>query len=255
MRKEKFIIPAAILLAVGIIGCSTAVDGVKDSVSPMSTQAATVDGSDSVDLVCVHGKSEVRVVPDKASISIGVEVRSATADAANTDLSNDTDAVLKALKDAGVAETDITTEYYDVTEDYHWTENEGQVSNGFIGSTYITVRGLEIDNVSSIISTAMAAGADSTSQVQYYSSEYKQAYDEALMHAIDEAKAKADKMGEAAGFKVVRVHKMEEGYFDDSARYTTNSMKEAYADTEGAGGMSAGDLAIEANVTVEYVIQ
>jgi len=259
MRKEFYTIPLAFLVAFGIIGCSTVADGFKESVAPIPTVAAVSQdsASSSLDLVSVSGKAEVKVTPDKASISLGVEVKESSAEAANTSLDTKMASVVEALKSAGVEEKDIATDYYDVSPDYKWTNDE-QVMTGYRGVSYVDVTGVDIDDVSAVISKAMSAGADSTGQIRYYSSNYKESYDEALNQAIAEAKAKADKMGEAAGFKVKRVHYMEEGYQDTSARYVTNSMKSASYNTvesEAGGGISAGELSIEARVTVEYVIE
>ena len=128
--------------------------------------------------------------------------------------------------------------------------------DGYRGSCSLEVTGVDIDKIESVIDAAMGAGADSGGRVQYYSSTYTQCYNEALAKAIKAARAKADKMGETAGFKVLRVHTMTEGYQNDYNKYVTNdvSFAEATSDSIGGASVAAGELTVEARVQVEYVI-
>lgn len=207
-----------------------------------------------LDTVSVSGKSEVKVVPDKASLNAGVMFTADTAEEANKRLTENVDSVVNALKSAGVSEKDISTDYYSVDPDYKWTNDE-RVFKGYTGNASLTVSGIDMDDVTSIISTVMSAGADSVGSIRYYSSTYKESYDEALNLAISEAREKADNMGEAAGFKVVRVHDINEGYQNTQARYVTNSVKMAETVAEDSVAISPGEISIEAQVNVTYVIE
>lgn len=220
-------------------------------------QVNGVSGIPELDTVTVSGKAEVKVVPDKASISIGVELHTTTSEQANEQLKKRTDAIISALKGKGVDEKDISTDYYSVSPDYTWDDNNNRIPTGYEGSASIEISGINIDDVSAIIDLVTASGADHVGDIRYYSSTYKESYDEALAEAIAEARDKADNMGQKAGFKVVRVHSMEEGYQNDYARYMTNSSKVAYDSVaaEADSAISPGTVSVEARVSIVYVIE
>lgn len=220
-------------------------------------QASGVSESTEIDTVTVSGKAEVKVVPDKASISAGVELHTASSEQANEQLKKRTDAIISALKGKGVDEKDISTDYYSVSPDYTWDDNNNRIPTGYEGSASIEVSGIGIDDVSTIIDLVTASGADYVGDISYYSSTYKESYDEALAEAIAEARDKADNMGAKAGFKVVRVHDMQEGYQNDYTRYVTNSSKVAYDSVamEAESSISPGTVSVEARVSVVYVIE
>lgn len=215
--------------------------------------------SSQLDTVKVVGSAEIRVTPDKCSIDVGVSLLESTAERANQELGARSDAIIAALKAQGVKDEDIQTDYYRVNTEYKWVDNERKVT-GYRGSCDIEVSGIDIDKITTVIDTAVHAGADSIGYIRYYSSTYDQCYNDALAKAIQVARAKADKMGETAGFHVVRVHTMQEGYQDSSTRYVSNSVD--FAEDAAVAGVSSnkgssisvGDLSIEAYVVVEYVI-
>lgn len=208
------------------------------------------------DTVTVSGKAEIRTVPDKASISAGIELSEKTPEAANESLRRKADAVASALREAGIAEEDISTAYYSVDRKYRWDGDE-RIEDGYSAEALISVTGIDIDAAGEIIDAAVRAGATDIGRISYYSSGYREKYDEALAAAIREAREKADKMGEAAGFSVRGVCDMREGYQNDSARYVSNSIS---ADgisgvTPAGSGISAGTVSVEAQVTVTYAIE
>lgn len=223
--------------------------------SPGQASADTGTANSVIDTVSVSGKAEVKIAPDRCSVSVGVDLKEATAGEANSKLGSRSDAIIKALKAAGVKDEDIQTTYYSIDVDYKWTDNERKPT-GYRGTCDLEVSGIAIDKVESIIDAAMGAGADSVGRVRYYCSTYNECYNDALTKAIKAARTKADKMGEAAGFKVIRVHSMTEGYQNESTKYVTNdvSFAEAASDSSAGASVAAGELTIEARVQVEYVI-
>lgn len=244
-------------LALCLIGCL--VLGVC-CLSRTQVTADTMPGvsGENLDLVSVSGKADVKVTPDKASVSVGVDIKESTASAANSTLGRKSDAIIEALKKAGVKESDIKTTYYSVDETYTWVNNTRK-SEGYRGSCSMEVSGIDIDKAGTIIDAAMGAGADSVGRIRYYSSNYDNAYNQALTDAIKAARAKADMMCAAAGTKVVRVHTLHEGYQNDSMKYVDSDLSYDVAESvpvNSASGatVSAGELTITAQVSVQYVI-
>lgn len=257
LTKAGFYLCMGLTLSGVCTGCGSGLTA-EQGVSAGTTRDIQVQmiPEQNVHYVSVSGKAEVKVVPDKASIDIGVELQERTAQDANEKLKAQADAVITALKSLGVEDKDILTDSYTVDVDYNWSGNVRKVT-GYHGYTSITVSGIDISGVTSVIDAVVSAGANEIRNIQYYSSSYKERYDDALEQAINEAYAKAVKMGEAAGFRVLGVYSMEEGYQDTSARYVTNSIKEmdSFSMSEMADAVAPGEVSIEARVSVRYEIE
>ena len=92
------------------------------------------------------------------------------------------------------------------------------------------------------------------------SSDYDNAYQEALKKAVEEAKKKAEILAGAAGKRLGDPASITEGYQDTSARYRdANMYMEKAAMAEEAEmdmgmGVMPGELEIRASVTVTYVL-
>lgn len=244
-RGTYCVIALTIVLLIGVIGLLLA---------PVTPVVAETDEA-SLDTVSVTGTAEVKVSPDKSSAVVYIKSKASTAKEANTSLGTKTDAVIAALKSAGVKEENIQTSYFSIDESYRWVDGNRK-SDGYAGESSLNVTGVDIDKIGSVIDAAVNAGADSVERVRYYSSNYDACYKDALVDAIADARAKADAMGQAAGFKVIRVHKMTEGYQNTSTRYVENTKADlAYDVAESAGAtIAAGEVSVGAYVSIEYVI-
>src|SRR5262245_24905655 len=64
--------------------------------------------------IVANGQAEVRVVPDRATVSIGVETRAATAAAAATENAKNQKAVIDAIRALGIPGDQIATQAFSV---------------------------------------------------------------------------------------------------------------------------------------------
>lgn len=151
--------------------------------------------------VTVTGKAEVKVVPDKASVQVGVDFKLESAEESNKELSRRLASIRSALLEFGVTEKDIATGYYSVQPDYKWVEEE-RVQTGYRGFAELTVSGIDMDVVDKLVDVATSAGAGTIGSIQYYSSCYDECYGQALEQAVIAAKAKAERLGKVSGFTV-----------------------------------------------------
>ena len=220
-----------------------------------ATEVNTFANSVEMGTVTVTGKTEVKVVPDRASVQVGVDFKLDSADEANKELSRRLTNIREALLDLGVAEKDIATGYYSVQPDFKWVEEE-RVQTGYRGLAELTISGIDMDAVDRLVDVATSTGADTVGSIQYYSSDYDECYGQALEQAVIAAKAKAERLGKVSGFEVLGVHDMVVGYQDISARYVTNKVMSAAVDFAGeAGAISSGEIGVEASVEVTYKIE
>jgi hypothetical protein len=171
-------------------------------------------------VVSTSGTATVKVTPDKVSVTIGVETRGETAEeaaAANAELM---DKVLQALKDLGIAEEDISTNWYSVYPVYEWMsppcieiypqppecapKNE---ITGYSASNSVTVTLDASEDVGEVIDVAVEAGATNVNGAYFFVSTERQEEirEDLIADAIANARSRADKAAEAVGMEITGV--------------------------------------------------
>lgn len=151
--------------------------------------------------VSVSGSGSAFGIPDVAVLSLGVQAEAPTVGEARTQAADAMNATLDALKDGGVAEDDIQTTRFSVYPQYDYRNNEPPKLTGFIVENRVTVKIREIDDTGDLIDAAVAAGGDvaRVDDLRFTIDDPSALEDEARVLAMDEAKAKADTLANAAG--------------------------------------------------------
>lgn len=154
--------------------------------------------------ITVVGEGEVRVKPDIARVTIGVEtlrgnVREAT-DANNTVI----DAVIAAVIAAGVAEDDIQTSGFSVFSERYGPDGnplpEDQLNYRVNNSVIVVVR--ELGTVSAVLDAAIEAGANSIYGIEFALDDSAAVDSEARAAAVENARSKAEELAGLAGVAV-----------------------------------------------------
>jgi uncharacterized protein YggE len=171
-------------------------------------------------IVSTAGTATVKVTPDKVSVTIGVETRGETAEeaaAANAELM---EKVLEVLKDLGLAEDQISTNWYSVWPVYEYRsppciETYPQPSEcapkseivGYAASNSVTVTMDADEDVGKVIDTAAEAGATNVNGAYFFVSNGRQEElrQDLIADAIANARARADKAAAAVGMEITGV--------------------------------------------------
>ena len=226
-----------------VVGCCVTAAVCAVVFTGYNSKTVTVNsGEQSIDIVTVSGKSEVKVVPDKVSIQAGFVIEGTVVTKITDTLDNRVTALVERLKASGVKETDITTEAYNIQPKYQWKDDRRE-QDGYTGNASVSVKGIDVADANDILKLITEAGTDTVYDISYYSSAYKESYDKAIEHV--------------AGSTVKRVHDIKEGRQNDSMAYVTNAVMEdsvAYGAERGSV-INPGELSIEAQVEVTYVIE
>ncbi len=205
--------------------------------------------TDATRTVSVNGRGKVSLSPDTAYMNLGVQTIAATAKEAQQKNNDDTQKVINALVNLGVAKKDIQTAWYNMYPQYDYSEgNQGKITGYQVDNNLsITIR--SIDKVSSILDKTTELGVNNVSGVTYSVENRSAAMDQARELAAKDAKEKADKLGKLFNFTVGQVTNVSE--------YSDSSMPTPYMDGKGGGGMvtppSQIDVYMDINVT--YAMQ
>lgn len=155
----------------------------------------------------VSGSASVPVVPDTASISLGVITQATTAKEASEKNAASMNAVISALKDLGLQDRDIQTSLLSIQPVYSTEEGDIPTIIGYSASNSVQVTTKMLDKLSDIIDRSVAAGANQVSGISFIVSEemQKQVRDGLITDAVEDAEDKANKLAESLKVRIVGV--------------------------------------------------
>ncbi|MEP6491617.1 MAG: SIMPL domain-containing protein [bacterium] len=150
------------------------------------------------------GEGEVRVTPDRATISIGVQSRASTAAAAGADNARRQRAILDTLRSLGLSSDDLSTMNYNVSPEMQYAPN-GTTAPKVVGYTVTNTVQAELkklEDIGRVIDAVLAKGANEISSLQFRSTKADSARRAALALAVASARADAEALAHAAGGSV-----------------------------------------------------
>ena len=143
---------------------------------------------------------EVTSAPDRATIIFGVETRAATAGDASTQNATRQNAVIAALRSAGIPQERIATISYTINPEMEYDEARRTPRVvAYVARNLVRVDVREIGRLGALIDAAIRAGANNVHSLQFDSSRREELRREALQSAMRKACAEANVMAQAAG--------------------------------------------------------
>ncbi|HEY8427112.1 MAG TPA: SIMPL domain-containing protein [Sandaracinaceae bacterium] len=151
----------------------------------------------------VSGRGEARARPDVAVLEIGVESRRPTVEEARAQAAAAQNAVLEALRGAGVEERDIQTRQLSIHPDFEYSQT-GRRLLGYVVTNTVEARIRDLDRIEHAVDTAVAAGGDLTrlNGLRFELSEPEEVQRRARAEAIANARAEAEQLAEALGVRL-----------------------------------------------------
>jgi uncharacterized protein YggE len=219
-----------------------------------ATPTATAPAGDLARTITVVGEGSVKIAPDIATATIGVETVASTVKAASADSQKVMDKVLAALKAAGIADKDMQTTNYNVwMEQSTSSDGTDTVKYHVSNSVMVTIR--DLDQVGNVLDAAIEAGANQIYGVTFSLENPKTMAETARTQAVADAKAKAGSLADLTGVKLGPVVSVSEVVGQSGTYY--NSDFAAKAEGLGGGGtsVSPGELELSMSLQVTYAIQ
>ena len=221
-----------------------------------TSEPATADYSPN-QTITVVGQGTVRVQPDIAQVSIGIETSSATVAEAVQDNETQMEAILAALKAAGIADKNIQTMNYSIYLDRSsepmpavGTSEEGTAAVYRVSNmVQVTIRDLE--KVGDVLDAVIEAGANNIWGVSFSVDDPTAAQADARAKAVEDALARAQALAELNGVALGPVMAINE-VVGGSVYPAAVKMESAMA--AGAGSISPGELEISYQVQVSYYL-
>jgi len=175
--------------------------------------AAQEDGASAT--VSVTGSAVLQVRPDLAVLDFGVEVEGPTAAQALADNSSHMQAVITAVRGAGIEEADISTAQFTIDPVYERNQDResgafSQTLRGYRVSNLLNVKVRRLEDVATIVDAAVAAGANRVDRLSYeLSAAARERLDEELIErAVEDARRQARHALKPLDYQIVGVRHM-----------------------------------------------
>ena len=209
-------------------------------------------------LITITGDGKAYAVPDIAELSFGVQIqRQSTAKQAMDMLAKDMEAVIAAVKKAGVDEKDIRTEGLSLQPAYDWNEGR-QIARGFDASQSLRVKVRDMDSVSDVLAAAANGGANQVGGVNFVVDDPDTVQAQARQEAIDKAQEKAQMLAQQLGMHLGKVKNFSEGGgYTPPMPYGRGGvmMMEAKAMDVAAPPLPAGEQEVNIQVSITYELR
>lgn len=174
-------------------------------VSP-TLAAQTNAGATSTPIVAVSGAASKSIPADHATVYISVETHASTAEQAGRENARVQQAVVAALRGAGGDSVDLSGAGYIVRPDNR-SEFSAQPATptGYVANNTVHIEVRRLDRIGALIDTALAAGANRVSGINFTSSAEREARRSVLAEAVANARSDAEAMATAAGGSLGRL--------------------------------------------------
>jgi uncharacterized protein YggE len=204
-------------------------------VMALTIYAISQSGSNTADTITMSGYAEEKVVPDTATLSIGVVVQADTAKTASDQNAALMSAVVTELKALGLEDRELQTSYVSVYPVYNYDKEQN--ITGYSASNSVQVTTTKLGNLSEIIDRSTAAGANQIGSISFSVSDDRQEQlrEDLMNKAITDASSKANALASSLDLKV-------KGVQTASISENGNS-KVNYAVPEAAADAAAGSVA------------
>ena len=193
--------------------------------------------------------------PDVAEISGGVVTSAPTAAAAMRENAEKMNAVVAAIRKAGIAERDVQTAGLNLQAQYRYEANQAPILTGYQASNTVNLRVRSVADTGKLIDTLVGVGANQINGPTFRVENSDAALDEARLAAIATAKARAALYAKAAGLRVRRIASItESGAVEPGPRpmmMKTMALEAADAPTP----VAPGEVALSVNVTTVFELE
>ena len=205
--------------------------------------------------ITADGTATIKIKPDQAVFYISIQTLKDTAEEAQSEDSRISAAVINALKNSGIKEEDIKTQYFNLYKREDWSE-KGTIFRGWQADHNLEVKTADIENVGKYLDAAVKNGATGINSINLDLSEEKkdEIFNQALMEAGAEAKKKAEVLAKSVDAKLGKIVSVSQG----SPYYTPIFLaKEAVLADSGSRPMpiESGQLEITATINVVYELR
>jgi uncharacterized protein YggE len=229
------------------------------NVAPRTLEASglALPGAQSADDtggVYVSGTGKVRLKPNIATTSIGVEITAGTLAEATIQANAKMNEIIGKLKGLGIADKDIQTTSYNI---YPITQQPKPgvtpTISGYRVNNQLSVTIRKIDDVGKVLDAVVAAGANNVYGISFSVDDPATYQQQARAAAIKDAQDKAAQLAKAANVTLGKVITINEGAASPGPLYRAAAAPALAAGAEVP--VETGELEISVTVEMRFAVQ
>ena len=155
----------------------------------------------------VTGEADDELVPDIATVRVGVSATQPSAAEVEQDIAQRMNSMLITIRqDLGIDDSDVQTQSFSVHPKTRWDSSLNRsVQDGFRGSQHVALTIRNVEQVGTAIDQLIAAGADSVDGLQFAVEDQDAAKSKLRKQAIDDAWKNAEALANDLGVEIVRL--------------------------------------------------
>lgn len=199
----------------------------------------------------VSGDGVARIAPDMATVQLGVTSQADSANAAMDQNSQQQAAVIKALTDAGIEESQIQTSGLNLNPLMKYGEDQAPSVTGYQASNIVTVRVADLARLGEVLDAIVSAGANEINGITFSREDGSDAQDDARRQAVADARRKAEVLAEAAGLTLGPVLTIRDSQSSGGAPRPMMRMEATMADSV---PVQAGEMEMSSRVDIDYAL-
>ncbi len=203
-------------------------------------------------LLSLTAGAEVAVPPDTLRLTAGVMSQAPAAADAMAGNAARMNAVVAALKSAGVAAADIQTSSLSLNPQYRYVPNQPQILTGYQARNSVTVKTQKLGDAGKLIDALVKAGANEVNGPMFSVADPEAALNKARAAAMAKARARAEVYAAAAGMVVKRIASISEPGAEPLQPIARPMMARMAAAEADPTPVAPGEMALSASVTVTF---
>ena len=234
MRTKFFFLIAILVLGAALTACGP---------STINVQPQPIQRT-----ITVTGTGLVTLTPDIATINIGVHSQNASASVATADNNTKAQAVINAVKAAGVADKDIQTTNFSISPQQQYDKDGNMTGIIYMVDNIVSVTARDLTKLGGLLDASVSAGANSINSISFDLADKTAALTQARSAAVENARKQADELTSATGVSLGDVQTI--SYYDNTAPITVQYSR---ADLAAASvPIQSGSMQISTTVTIVY---
>lgn len=202
--------------------------------------------------LAVTGTGKIDVTPDIANVDIGITVSSSPSVADTQQKINTVNnKIIEEIKKLNIKAEDIKTSNYSINPEYDPVKGT-QSTKAYMGNANIRVKVKDISQVSKVVETATAAGANQILGVAYAVDDVAKYREEARNKAIENAKDQANKLSSNLGLKIGKITNLVENSVNGNPIYLPEKATFGFSSADAGANFAPGTQTVESTVTVYF---
>lgn len=250
MPTKKVMFISLLVLALALAGFA----GAAFAQTPTPTQEPPASQAEPPRTISVTGSGVAYLTPDIAYINIGVHTENASAEEALAENSANTEEVIAAIQDFGVAERDIQTTNFSIWPNQIYGNDgrpTGEITYMVDNTVMVTVR--DLDRIGELLNVVVDAGSNQINGIQFDVADKAAALATARTAAVAEARQIASELAEAAGVELGEIQAINSGSSAPTPVFGGAELARLQADA--SVPISRGQLTVQVDVNVVFAIE